>query len=92
MFAACAINPRLKAGWQVQPSAAARYSELQMNILRDVSIRATLAAVFLVLAAGLCGTLAWEFYAMTPIPSPEGEGMNYALIFCTSASDTSKLA
>ena len=33
-----------------------------MTILRDVSVRAILAGVFLVFAAGLCTTLAWQLY------------------------------
>jgi methyl-accepting chemotaxis protein len=33
-----------------------------MSLLRHTSVRTTLAAVFLVLAFGLCGSLGWQFY------------------------------
>jgi methyl-accepting chemotaxis protein len=33
-----------------------------MSLLRDLSVRTILAAVFLVLAIGLCGSLGWQFY------------------------------
>ena len=33
-----------------------------MSLLRNMSVRAILATVFMVLAVGLCGSLGWQFY------------------------------
>src|SRR5262252_1414737 len=63
MPASCRINSSLKPRWQFYRHLALQgNSGLPMTILRDVSVRAILAGVFLVFAAGLCTTLAWQLY------------------------------
>src|SRR5207248_10488865 len=63
MRATCRINPSLKASWQARPHVRRmQLPELQMNILRDVSVRTILAGVFVLFAACLCVTLGWQLY------------------------------